>query len=379
MTVPAPLPVDDGEGADMPVMSQDQLDAISQMNGINQMVDDLVRGGMSYDEAYARAQQEAGITPQAVIDDTAGQAPSTTQETEVRRATPVLQNEGSFFDLGYINDFRQAYQQALQQTGDPAKAVEMVKPIAQSWSPAQRHVYERTEGYAEVDPKYAAGLVQDWHAQQDRVATQEQTPQARALKTVEADKAQKTMEMSNDILSIMDRLRGFKKGEKDSEKKTPKYFGRVGPFDSGMIASVFGSGKGDRVGWYVDHDTLESTLALAEAQANRGQGNFTETERAMLRSAATGGLNYRRDDESYAQIFESMYDMFKNKAEEQKAIASPAQNAPAAAAQPATPAQPAPAAAAPGFQPGKIYRDGQGRPARFRGYDAQGKPTFDKI
>jgi hypothetical protein len=99
----------------------------------------------------------------------------------------------------------------------------------------------------------------------------------------------------------------------------------------------------------------------------------------MLRSAATGGLNYGRDDASYAQIFEGMYDMFKNKAEEQKAIASPAQSAPAAAAQPATPAQPAPAAAAPGFQPGKIYRDGQGRPARFRGYDAQGNPTFDKI
>jgi hypothetical protein len=50
----------------------------------------------------------------------------------------------------------------------------------------------------------------------------------------------------------------------------------------------------------------------------------------------------------------------------------------APADQPAPSAQPAPAAP-PVFQPGKIYRDGQGRPARFRGYDAQGKPTFDKI
>jgi hypothetical protein len=301
------------------------------------------------------------------------------QEPQMQPSAPALQNEGSYFDLGYINDFRAAYQQALDQTGDPAKAVEMVRPMAQSWTAAQRHVYERTEGYAEVDPKYAAGLVQDWYKQQESVQAQKQSPQAKALDIAQAEKAQKTVEMSNDILSIMDRLRGFKKGEKDSEKKTPKYFGRVGPFDSGMIASVFGSGKGDRVGWYVDHDTLESTLALAEAQANRGQGNFTETERAMLRSAATGGLNYRRDDESYAQIFESMYDMFKNKAEEQKAIASPAQSAPAAAAQPATPAQPAPAAAAPGLQLNKKYKDARGVERIFKGYDSQGNPVFSPV
>lgn len=195
MPVLEPLPVDDGEGADMPVMSQAQLDAISQMNGINQMVDDLVAGGMSFDEAYTRAHQEVGITPQAVIDDTAGQAPAAAQETEVRRATPALQNEGSFFDLNYINDFRQAYQQALQQTGDPAKAVEMVKPIAQSWSPAQRHVYERTEGYAEVDPKYAAGLAQDFYKMQEeraKVAGEQNDPAKRvdtATKQAEVQEA----------------------------------------------------------------------------------------------------------------------------------------------------------------------------------------------
>jgi hypothetical protein len=78
-----------------------------------------------------------------------------------------------------------------------------------------------------------------------------------------------------------------------------------------------------------------------------------------------------------------MYDMAleARQASEQKMSGKAVGTAAAAgsAAQPAPSAQPAPAAATRGFQPGKIYRDGQDRPARFRGYDAQGKPTFDKI
>ena len=238
---------------------------------------------------------------------------------EVRRATMSVPAKGVHFNFEPFQQIAQLH--AAGQTDE-------ARNIYNSLDPQSRYVYENIKNMKKVPASEAARLADEFRQNQDRIAMQEQTPQARALKTVEADKAQKTVEMSNDILSIMDRLRGFKKGEKGSEKKTPKYFGRVGTFDSLMPAAT----SGDRAGWYIDHKTLEDTLALAEAQANRGQGNFTETERLMLRSAATGGLNYGRDDASYAQIFEGMYDMFKNKAEQQKSIASPGKSASAAAA-----------------------------------------------
>lgn len=93
----------------------------------------------------------------------------TSPTPEVRRAEPVLQNEGSFFDLSYIAEFRNAYQQALQQTGgDEAKAIEAVRPIAQSWSPVQRHIYERSEGFDTLDPKFAAQLAVAWQKEQEQ-------------------------------------------------------------------------------------------------------------------------------------------------------------------------------------------------------------------
>jgi hypothetical protein len=280
-----PLPVMDNG------MSFDQLQA---MNGVNMTEEDMMA---------------AGMVPDAVANDVAAAQP------EVRRAEPNIQPTGAFMDLGFINQINAA------ATDEEATA------MYNSLDPVQKRVYDRSFGI-NISPEWAAGEASKYYEEQDRARMAKESPQAKALDIAQAEKAQKTVEMSNDILSIMDRLRGFKKGEKDSEKKTPKYFGRVGAFDSLLPAAT----SGDRAGWYIDHKTLEDTLALAEAQANRGQGNFTETERLMLRSAATGGLNYGRDDASYAQIFEGMYDMFKNKAEQQKSIAGPGKGAPAAAA-----------------------------------------------
>lgn len=306
----------------------------------------------SVDPNYTSAMSDGSldVAPEDVVN-------NLPQDAEVRRAEPNLKPTGAFMNIGFI-----------QQLNNAATDEEF-NAMYDALDPALQHVYDRSYNQ-QVSPKWASETAQEYYQMQDRARVANESPQAKALDIAQADRAQKTVEMSNDILSIMDRLRGFKKGEEGSAKKTPKYLGRVGPFDSGMIASVFGSGKGDRVGWYVDHDTLESTLALAEAQANRGQGNFTETERAMLKSAATGGLNYRRDDDSYAQIFESMYDMFKNKTEEQKSIASPNKSAPAAAA------QPAPAAAAPGLQLNKKYKDARGVTRIYKGTDSQGNPVF---
>jgi len=53
--------------------------------------------------------------------------------------------------------------------------------------------------------------------------------------------------------------------------------------------------------------------------------------------------------------------------------------APAAAQPAASPAAPAPAPTPrAGFQVGKIYRDANDRPARFRGYQ-NGKPVFENV
>jgi hypothetical protein len=309
-------------------------------------------------------------------------APAAAQEAEVRRATPALQNEGSFFDLSYINDFRQAYQQALQQTGDPAKAVEMVKPIAQSWSPAQRHVYERTEGYAEVDPKYAAGLVQDWYKQQESVQAQKQSPQAKALDARSLADAQRTMQRADNMIFLMDNLRGGAKGEKGVKKGEEKWRSRVGSIQGRWPTMLSDE---TTLGWNADFSSLKGMINLDEAVRNAGQGSLSDGERALMAQAASLGLEQARDEPGFESAFERMYDLAletKNRAQsklsgaKETPSAQPAA-APANAAQSA--AQPAPAAVAPGFQPGKIYRDGQGRPARFRGYDAQGNPTFDKI
>jgi hypothetical protein len=244
--------------------------------------------------------------------------------TEVRQAAANIPETGVLFNLAPFEQIAQ-----LHAAGQKDEA----RKVYNSLNDQAKYVYNNARNMERFTAQEGARLADEFRQMRDRQAMQDQGPQAKAIEIAQAEKAQKTVEMSNDILSIMDRLRGFKKGEKDSEKKTPKYFGRVGTFDSLMPAAT----SGDRAGWYIDHKTLEDTLALAEAQANRGQGNFTETERLMLRSAATGGLNYGRDDASYAQIFEGMYDMLKKKAEQQAPLTGPgsgsAATAPAAAAQ----------------------------------------------
>ena len=169
--------------------------------------DPSMQGSMDF-EADLGAMNGVGGSddvPEEIIEDVQLQGP------EVQPSAPSLQNEGSYFDLSYINDFRAAYQQALDQTGDPAKAVEMVRPIAQSWTPAQRHVYERTEGYDSVDPKYAADLVQSWYKQQDQLkAPQSQLAQEKVdgMKTEKLNARRDTMRTAQMMLEAADRIDG---------------------------------------------------------------------------------------------------------------------------------------------------------------------------
>jgi hypothetical protein len=255
----------------------------------------------------------------------------------------------------------------------------------------QQHVYDRSFAQ-DIDPAWASQQAQEFYNEQARINDpkyQEQLrverERANALSSQSRNSAQQAAETSDRLLKIMDRLRG---GPRDGDGAVAAgkeaYRGRVGPFDSGMVASAFGSGSGARAGWYSDFKTLQDTLGLAEARLNKGQGNMTELERSMLRDAATGGLDYKRDDESFSVIFEDMYSMLQRQAERNKAAlaskegaqqsTAPAAATPAAGPTPAA-ASPAPAAS-PGFQPGKIYRDANGRKTRFQGYDDQGNPVF---
>jgi len=311
---------------------------LQSMNGVNDRMDQLIASGMSPEEAAQAIQGMGAELPSGGRQGLEAGAPATPAE-------PSLKPTGAQMDLSFI--------QALNNAPDD----ETFNSMVQQLDPVQRHIYDRAYGYKQVTPAWAAQQAESFYKMQDEAAKAEKTPQAKALQIAQAEKAQKTAEMANDIVSLMDRLRGYKKGETGSEKKTPKYFGRVGTFDSFMPAGS----SGDRAGGYIDHDTLESTLALAEAQANRGQGNFTETERAMLRSAATGGLNYRRDDKSYAQIFESMYDMFKKKAEQQQTLSASAPSS------------------MPSFSVGQTLTDKFGNVRIYRGTDQSGRPILDPV
>lgn len=346
-------PLEPGEEP-LPVMDNGMtLEQLQAINGTNVTRDDLLSAGYTPQQIdeYLNA-QSSGAAPAAVAQDVAQKEP------EVRRAEPARPRgqTGSRIDLSFIN-----------RLNDPNLSEEQAAAEYQKLPPALRYVYDRAADFsynnqgsqtpAQLDPRDAAGWLDEFYQMQSEQEKTARSPQAKAVEIAQADKAQKTAEMASDIVSLMDRLRGYKKGEKGSEKKTPKYFGRVGTFDSFMPAGT----SGDRAGWYIDHDTLESTLALAEAQANRGQGNFTETERAMLRSAATGGLNYRRDDKSYAEIFEGMYDMFKRKAEQQQ-----------------TPRASTPSSM-PSFTVGEKLTDKFGNVRIFRGMDQSGKPILDPV
>jgi hypothetical protein len=177
-------------------MTLDQLDAMSQVSGIDMQRDDLAAA--------------SGEVPQQVADDVAQSSP------EVRRAEPALQNEGSYFDLSYIEQMRNAYQQALQQSGgDQQKAAAMVKPVWNSFTPVQKHVYQQAEGFASLDPKFAAGIAVKYHEEQKRMQEQQSDPvkvaqvtelnskikDAQTKKQMALDEIASTRSMINDMLS----------------------------------------------------------------------------------------------------------------------------------------------------------------------------------
>jgi hypothetical protein len=372
------LPPVGGGPANQPVMTQAQLLEFTNMNGVNASLDALVEGGMRPEDA-ASMLENAGYDLGELAAPENVAAGATAPAPQVRRAEPNIKPTGSMMDIGFIAQLNSAgSQEEFNQMYDALPKV-------------QQHVYDRSFAQ-DIDPAWASQQAQEFYNEQARINDpkyQEQLrverERANALSSQSRNSAQQAAETSDRLLKIMDRLRGGpREGDGAVDAGKEAYRGRVGPFDSSVPNALSFSG-GKREGWFADFKTLQDTLGLAEARLNKGQGNMTELERSMLRDAATGGLDYKRDDESFSVIFEDMYSMLQRQAERNKAALAAkegAQQSPApAAATPAVSPTPtaAPAATAPGLQLNRKYKDARGVERIFKGYDNQGNPIFSPV
>jgi hypothetical protein len=292
---------------------------------------------------------------------------------EVRRAAVSVPARGVHFNF---EPFQQIAQ--LHAAGQTQEAIAM----RDSLDPQSRYVYDNIKNMSKVPASEAARLADEFRQMRDKQNAPETKLAETRLSAIEQgtkEDAQKTMQRADSMIFLMDNLRGGPRGgdekNKGVKKGEEKWRSRVGSVQ-GRWPTMLSSEE--TLGWNADFNSLKGAINLTEAQGNRGQGPLSDGERVLMAQAASLGLEQARDEPGFEKAFERMYDMAldaKNKAQAKlsgdKETPGGQTSAPAA--------QPAPAAATPGFQPGKIYRDGQGRPARFRGYDAQGNPIFDKV
>ena len=290
--------------------------------------------------------------------------------TEVRRATMNVPAKGVHFNF---EPFQQIAQ--LHAAGRTDEAFNMYNSL----DPQSRYVYDNIKNMKKVPASEAARLADEFRQNQDRQMAQQQTPQAKALDEKELDDAQKTMQRADNMIFLLDNLRGGSpdKVNKNEEKWRP----RVGRIQGGMHnldswMPQFLTTDED-LGWVADFNSLKGAINLAEAQNNRGQGQLSDGERVLMAQAASLGLERQRDEPGFERAFERMYDLALETRDKAQAKLSGGKEAPSA--QPATESGNAPQAspaAAPGFQVGKLYRDANGRKTRFQGYDNQGNPVF---
>jgi hypothetical protein len=271
-------------------MTLDQLDAMSQGSGIDMRRDDLAAA--------------SGEVPQQVADDVAQSNP------EVRRAETALQNEGSYFDLSYIEQMRNAYQQALQQSGgDQQKAAAMVKPVWNSFTPVQKHVYQQAEGFASLDPKFAAGMAVKYHEEQKRAQDEQQkmanNPRDQAMQQANVDKVRAAYDSNLKVQQTLDRLNGTTidaKGDR-VEPASPRwqpYVGKSSVFNSMAIPGT------DRRQFGIDLQTLKDQLGLAARGSLKGQGQVSDMETKMLLNAAAAGLDPSGTEESFGLTYKQI-------------------------------------------------------------------------
>ena len=319
----------------LPVMDSGMtLDQLQDMNGVNMTEEDMAGSDMA---------------PDAVASDVANAAP------EVRRAEANVPATGVAMDLAFFNQLNGAQsQEEFNQMYDALPDV-------------QKHVYDRSFGQ-KITPAWAAQKAEEFFKMQDERTKAQSAPEAKAAQEQAVQGVQSAYDNADKIVSIMDRLRGYKKGAPGTESKTPKYFGRVGPMDSAFPESL----SGDRKSWFIDFKALQDQLALAERGAIKGQGSISNFEQEMLRNAAMGGLDYGRDDASFADVFEQTYDIAKRKRDEHmNKLDTLKGKAPSG--------QASTARATGSFSVGQKLTDRFGNVRIYRGTDPSGRPILDPV
>ena len=292
-----------------------------------------------YNDMY----NDSGV-PQEVAADAAGM-PAMSQ-------APAIPETGMRFDFGSLN---------VQTKEDFAALPDEQKELLR----AMKRGVQFTE---ESAAKFVLGQRERQQKMADETAKAQNSPEAKAEQDRSLASTQSAYDASEKIVSIMDRLRGYAKGAPGTENKAPKYFGRVGPVDSKFPESM----SGDRKSWFVDFRALQDQLALAERGSLKGQGSVSNFEQEMLRNAAMGGLDFGRDDTSFAQVFEQTYDIAKKKREEHKAkLESLKGNTSAPKASTASSVS--------SFSVGAKLTDKFGRIRVFRGMDQNGQPILDPV
>ena len=237
--------------------------------------------------------------------------------TEVRRATMNVPAKGVHFNF---EPFQQIAQ--LHAAGRTNEAFNMYNSL----DPQSRYVYDNIKNMKKVPAAEAARLADEFRQNQDRQMAQQQTPQARALDEAKLTDAQKTMQRADNMIFLMDNLRGGPRGgdKKDQgvKKGEEKWRSRVGSIQ-GRWPSMLSDDT--TLGWNADFASLKGMINLSEAQGNKGQGPLSDGERVLMAQAASLGLEQARDEQGFERAFERMYDLAletKNKAKAQLSGAS---------------------------------------------------------
>jgi hypothetical protein len=251
---------------------------------------------------------------------------------EVRRATMSVPSKGVHFNFEPFQQIAQLH--AAGQTDE-------ARNIYNSLDPQSRYVYENIKNMKKVPASEAARLADEFRQNQDRIAMQEQTPQARALDERKLTDAQKTMQRADNMIFLMDNLRGGARGgdKKDQGVKRgeEKWRSRVGSIQGRWPTML---SDDTTLGWNADFSSLKGMINLDEAVRNAGQGSLSDGERALMAQAASLGLEQARDEQGFGSAFERMYDLAletKNRAQSKLSGAKEAPGAQPGATPAATP------------------------------------------
>lgn len=242
----------------LPVMDNGMtLDQLQTINGTNATREDLVSAGLSPQQIdeYLGA-QSGGNVPDAVAQDAAQQQP------EVRRAEQARPRgqTGSRIDLSFIN-----------RLNDPNLSEEQAAAEYQKLPPALRYVYDRAADFsynnqgsetpAQLDPRDAAGWLDEFYQNENRKASSEK--EDKANKPLGPRQLQVAMD---DVALMRGTIESLRKHEGRS-----KALGIRGPLN--VFAPSY-------IGGVVDKDTGKQSPAAGTAAA--GFSSLIDSSRAKV-------------------------------------------------------------------------------------------------